>query len=204
MEAKNINYSIVTKLKTDVHNFLLEHKTKDQLFNDLDDKNYLIEFDKVLIDIEDITYASFILPNGKIKKIDFDLSDMEIKPLYTLNYNINNDNIKKYINFFHEDIDFLGFDLERILKLGCIRIGCNVTEDECYIGIDVTNIKPNKTLLNFIESMLIQYKSLYIDFQKQAANKDECKKYSLSDGDTIKSIEKDININYNKLHNIRS
>lgn len=192
-----MNYKQITILKTDISEYI-KNKYKDIIAIPYKtDIQYIEDFDKATKDVKDPSKAMFILPNGKLKKIEIDLLDYKINPLYTTFFDINYNNLYKYINLEHAEIKYLGFDLDIILKTGCIRIANNINKKELNIGMNLFYNKPTNKILQTIDELLIYYDTLIVDFFKDSKSK----RYKI-ESNTIKQLKRDINQIYNSLHAI--
>lgn len=190
------NDKIIQKIKEKINKYL-----EGQYVQEYECKNfeqYIDLFDNILIDTDDIVKASFILPNGKLKIIKIDINNLQLNN-YLADFLCDiKENIDELIKFEHFQIKFLGFDLEKIIQCGCVRVG---TQDgkEYYLHMDLSHKKPNNKILQTIEYILINAERLFISFNYKD---DNFSFYSIKNGNTISDIKKDINIKYKLQHNI--
>lgn len=157
----------------------------------ISDKKYLELFDANTIDTSDIFQANFILPDGRLKKFQLNLAEFKIPDIYTINFKVSNENIYDILNLKHEQVKYLGFDIDKLLDLGCIRIGNNKLSKEVYLHMNLRKKLCNK-IINIFEECLIHYDYILIEFLN--LEEEIFSKYSLKDGNTIKDIIKDMNI----------
>lgn len=163
------------------------------------DFEYLELFDKVLKNVENPLKTMFILPNGKLKRFELDLSDYNINDIYKINFNITNNNIYSYVDLDHVEIKYLGFDLDEVLKAGCMRISNNLDKKELDIGMNLFYNKPTDKMLKTIDELLVYYDTVLVDFFADRNGKE----YTINE-ETIKQLKKDINKIYDSLHKAKS
>ena len=194
-----MNLKQVNSLKLSISKYL-ENKYKDVnpiLYTD--DNFYIEAFDKKLKTIENPLKVMFILPNGKLKRFEMDLSDYKINDVYKINFNINNNNLYDYVDLDHVEIKYIGFDLDNVLKAGGIRVSNNLNKKELDIGMNLFYNKPTEKMLKTIDELLLYYNTLLVDFFADRNGKE----YTINH-ETMKLLKKDINQIYNQLHQIKS
>lgn len=186
-----MNRQQIEVLKALIERYLNKKYQKINNINDITDEEYLKLFESYTIDTTDIFQANFILPDGRLKKFQLDLTEFEIPDVYTINFKISNENIYDNLNLKHEQVKYLGFDIDKLLDLGCIRIGNNKLSKEVYLNMNLRKKLCNK-IINIFEECLIHYDYVLIEFLN--LEEEIFSKYSLKDGNTIKDIIKDMNI----------
>lgn len=186
-----MNRQQVEVLKALIERYLNKKYQKINNISNITDEEYLKLFESYTIDTTDIFQANFILPNGRLKKFQLDLTEFEIPDVYTTNFKISNENIYDNLNLKHEQVKYLGFDIDKLLDLGCIRIGNNKLSKEVYLNMNLRKKLCNK-IINIFEECLIHYDYVLIEFLN--LEEEIFSKYSLKDGNTIKDIIKDMNI----------
>lgn len=190
-----MNIKQTNNLKLSISKYLdTEYKNIPNIQHD-SDFEYLELFDKILKNVENPLKTMFILPNGKLKRFELDLSNYNINDIYKINFNITNDNIYDYVDLDHVEIKYLGFDLDEVLKAGCMRISNNLDKKELDIGMNLFYNKPTDKMLKTIDELLVYYNTVLVDFFADRNGKE----YIISD-ETIKQLKKDINKIYNSLH----
>ena len=190
-----MNIKQTNNLKLSISKYLYkEYKNIPNIQHD-SDFEYLELFDKILKNVENPLKTMFILPNGKLKRFELDLSNYNINDIYKINFNITNDNIYDYVDLDHVEIKYLGFDLDEVLKAGCMRISNNLDKKELDIGMNLFYNKPTDKMLKTIDELLVYYNTVLVDFFADRNGKE----YIISD-ETIKQLKKDINKIYNSLH----
>lgn len=189
-----INNQIIQKIKEKINQYLEGQCVQEYQYKN--SEQYIDLFDNLLVDTNDIVKASFILPNGKLKIIKINIDDLQLNNYLTdFLYDIK-ENIVDLIKFEHFQIKFLGFDLEKIIHCGCIRVG-TIDNKEYYLHMDLSLVKPNNKIIQIIEQILISAEKLFISFNYEDNN---FSFYSIKNGDTISSIKRDINKNYKLQH----
>ena len=194
MTMFNLNYNQITSLKSSISKHL-EKRYKDVTPLSCDNEQYLQLFEKNTKTVDDPLKTMFILPDGTFKRFEMDLSDFIIKDVYKINFSINNENLYNFINLDHTEIKYAGFDLMKILSLGCMRVSSDLEKKELDIGMDLAHYKPTKKMLKTIDEILPYCNILEVDFVYEQIGKT----YQVGH-DTIKELQKDINEIYNKLH----
>lgn len=157
------------------------------------DLGYLSLFDECLVDTDDIFDAMFILPSGKLKKIDITSQDFQKKCVF------DKDKVCRLDIGFpprHEYVKFFGFELEKLLDFGCFRIGNNISSKEIYIQAHLFN-RPQKEIYDVLELCLFSYDVVVIDCTIEKPLLPYVFQYSAKNGNTIRDIKR----NFNKLMN---
>ena len=194
-----MNLKQVNSLKLSISKYL-ENKYKD--INPIlytDDNFYIKAFDEKLKTVENPLKVMFILPNGKLKRFELDLSDYKINDIYKINFNLNNDNLYDHIDLDHVEIKYIGFNLDDVLKAGGIRVSNNLNKKELDIGMNLFYNKPTEKMLKTIDELLLYYDTLLVDFFADRNGKEY-----IINNETIKLLKKDINQIYNRLHQMTS
>ena len=86
-----------------------------------------------------------------------------IDPFLVCVPNYKPENIYDILNLKHEQVKYLGFDIDKLLDLGCIRIGNNKLSKEVYLHMNLRKKLCNK-IINIFEECLIHYDYILIEF----------------------------------------
>lgn len=188
-----MNCKQIASLLSAVYQYVEEkYNIPDMSYAALPDNEYLEQFTLKTKDVTDVLTAMFILPDGKLKRFELDLTDFPLQEVYTLNFGITNENIYSRLNIKHEHIQLIGFDLQRLLDLGCIRIGNNKANNEVYLQLNLKK-KLHPKVIDAIEYCLLYYKTVLIDYLCDEELTDMFLRYSAQNGDTIKDVIYDLN-----------
>ena len=185
---KDTDVILMNKLRDKINDYLANKysiKTIKHFSEEIKDE-YLQALDDVLLDSNNIMFTNFIFPNGKQKRIEFDLSDLHINDAYKSRFNITDETLRERFIIAHESVIYLGFDLEEILLSGCIRVGYNKANKECYLHYDSSLYLPTKQILDTIDEILFTTDTVML--AKGFSN--NFKSFSYKNGDTIKDIKR--------------
>lgn len=181
----------VSALHSSIDKYLkLRYSKLDMLTRNITDTEYLDLFEQVTEPTEDLFLANFILPDGRLRRFRLDLTGFEINDVYKVNFGITNENIYDFINLRHDQIEYLGFNLDKLLDLGCIRVGNNKVNGEIYLHMNLIR-KLSSKVIDVLEDCLIKYNEVIIEFLNLEV--EVFSRYSSQKGDTIKDIIKDMN-----------
>lgn len=158
-------FLLIEKLKCQIDRYLPTKysNTKKYRFSPNTKDEFISELDKYLVDVDNIIDANFILPNGKLKKIEFDFSDFKVNELYTQLMFINNANLNEFVKNYHYNVQYFGFSLEDVLLSGVLKV--TYGEADVYAVVleyDSTYYKPTKAILDQIEILCSRLEIVYI------------------------------------------
>lgn len=190
---KDTDVILIRKLREKIENYLaIKYSIKEvKSFSKETRNEYLQALDNILLDSDNIMFTNFIFPNGKQKRIQFDLSDLHINDAYKTRFNITEETLNERFILAHENVKYLGFDLEDIMLSGCFRIGYNKANNECYVHYNSSLYLPTKQILDTIEELLFASATIMLANETPGfAIESKFKSFSFKDGDTIKDIKR--------------
>lgn len=156
-----------------------------------DSGEYWRLFDANIADAIGISDAMFILPNGKLKKLNIDLSDFQLDGV-PVEIDMCHQNAYAYLFPRHEYVRFFGFELEKLLNSGCFRIGNNINTKEIHIQAHLAK-SCNKAVFDVLELCLYSYDTVIIDCSIEKPSMPYIFSYSKKAGDTICDIKRELN-----------
>lgn len=160
--TKDINFELICKLNAYILDFLKSNSSPKLLKLDIQNKDkYLIALDSILLDANCIIDADFILPNGKLKKLQFDLTNFKIPELYYVKFGMTNENIYSRMHFDHKLIKYKGFDLEDVLLVGCFKVGYDLNKKEFGFWYNSGLYKPTQNIIDCLCNLNIQMNKIY-------------------------------------------
>lgn len=194
MITNDIRFSLSNRLSAELEKYL-EQKynrfTKLIPFDLNDRENYLKKLDDTLPDSPDLEHCNFILPNGKLKRLKFDLSDFDIKDIYRIKLDVSENNIDLKCNVAHQNVKYFGFDLSDILKAGCVRKGgYNLVKNELFVYYNPIYYMPNNKIMDIIEEILMSVDNVCVCYEDYTNEEEYYQFFSKHNGDTIKDIKK--------------
>ena len=147
-------FLLIEKLKCQIDKYLPTKysNAKKYKFSPNTKDEFISELDKYLVDVDNIIDANFILPNGKLKKIEFDFSDFKVNELYTQLMFINNANLNEFVKNYHYNV-----------QSGVLKV--TYGEADVYAVVleyDSTYYKPTKAILDQIEILCSRLETVYI------------------------------------------
>jgi len=189
-----INRKIINFLKREIDKYLETKYINSNVaakYSALNDTEYLMKFNENTKTVLDISIAEFILPDGTLKRFELDLTNFKISDNLRMNTGITSDNIHEFLNLEHYQIKYLGFDIDRLFDIGCIRIANDIENKEICLSMQLRK-KLNSKIISIIEECLLITDRLVIDFFDNERNTSDWKIYSNTN--TIKDIIKDMNM----------
>lgn len=197
-----MNYQQVSILSRLIHKYLNANYKLFKL-NSLSDEDYLQLFDKTCKDVKDLSKTMFILPNGKLKRFELNLDDFLNDNDYANKFGITKENIYEHINLEHNWIEYVGFDLDRLFNMGCIRIANNIINNEISLDIPISKNINKKMLKDLFDWCLINYKDITIYFfDSKDTDKNKRKDFIYcNEITTSKDILRDLNEMIKKINN---
>lgn len=189
MEKGVVSYKLVSRFHDELRDYFKSIYGLPSIINFTDTQEYKELIEKVLKDTNNLKYASFITPDGKLKRMNLDLSKFVLKDIYTIKLNLTIDKLNNEYAIEHDAINYFGLDINDVLLAGYMRIGYDLYKDQFYIQFDPTYHFPNKKVIATLEEILIQVTTLYITM----GNNSNYNIFSLKTGDTIKDIIKYFN-----------
>lgn len=190
-ELAPISYKLVAKFHNEIRAYLeqLYGLPEAVLFNTDNIDKYRERIDKILCNTDNFKRAAFISPDGKLKRMNLDLSKFEIKDIYKELLNLD---INKLLNEYtveHDAVKYFGLEINDMLAAGYMRIGWDKYKDQFYIQFDTSYCFPNSKIFKIIEEIFLEMSVLYIAF----GNNDDYAIFSVKNGDTIKDIKRYFN-----------
>lgn len=186
-----VPYKIVAKFHSKIRAYLEQHYgLPEQIV--LDSTNidkYQQYIDKILYDIDDFKRANFIAPDGKLKRLDLDLSGFTIDDIYQELLNLDFRKLSQEYVIEHGAVRYFGLDINNVLSAGYMRIGHNKYENQFYIQFDTKFCFPSSKVLCTIENILLEMDTIYIAH----GNNDDYAIFSMANGDSIKDIRRYFN-----------
>lgn len=184
MEQNQVSYKLVSRFHDELRDYFKSRYGLPSIIKFNNTQEYKNFIEKALKDTNNLKYASFITPDGKLKRMNLDLSKFILKDIYHIKLNLTIDKLNNEYAIEHDAINYFGLDISDVLLAGYMRIGYNLYKDQFYIQFDPTYNFPNKKVLNTIEDILIQVNTIYITI----GNNDNYKIFSIKNGDSIKDI----------------
>lgn len=184
MEQELVSCKLVSKFHNELRDYFKSIYGLPSIIAFTNTLIYKSIVEKALKDTNNLKYASFITPNGKLKRMNLDFSKFILKDIYAIKLNLTIDKLNNEYAIEHDAINYFGLDINDMLLAGYMRIGYNLYKNQFYIQFDPTYNFPNKKVLNTIEDILIQVNTIYIAM----GNNDNYKVFSIKNGDSIKDI----------------
>lgn len=182
-----IPYKIIAKFHNEIRTYFeqLYGLPEVVFFDNTNIKDYQDKVDNILYEVDEFKKASFISPDGKLKRVCLNWSNFNIKELYKDLLNLNLDKLKNEYTMEHNVVKYFGLDINNILLAGYLRIGWNKYKNQFYIQFDNKYCFPGFAVLKIIENILIEMDEVYIAL----GNNEDYAIFSIKKGDTIKDIK---------------
>lgn len=186
-----ISYKIIAKFHNEIRAYLEQFYGLPELieFDSTRIDKYQHYINKILCDTSNFKRAGFIFPDGKLKRLNLDLSKFVIKDSYKDLLNLDLEKLTQEYVIEHDAVRYFGLDINDILSAGYMRIGWDKYKDQFYIQFDTRYCFPSSKVFEIIENILLEMDILYIAF----GNNDDYSVFSIKNGDSIKDIKRYFN-----------
>jgi hypothetical protein len=190
-ELAPISYKIIAKFHNEIRAYLEQFYGLPELieFDSTRIDKYRHYINKILCDTSNFKRAGFISPDGKLKRLNLDLSRFVIKDSYKDLLNLDLEKLTQEYVIEHDAVRYFGLDINDILSAGYMRIGWDKYKDQFYIQFDTRYCFPSSKVFEIIENILLEMDILYIAF----GNNDDYSVFSIKNGDSIKDIKRYFN-----------
>lgn len=190
-ELAPISYKIIAKFHNEIRAYLEQFYGLPELieFDSTRIDKYQHYINKILCNTSNFKRAGFISPDGKLKRLNLDLSRFVIKDSYKDLLNLDLEKLAQEYVVEHDAVRYFGLDINDILSAGYMRIGWDKYKDQFYIQFDTKYCFPSSKVFEIIENILLEMDILYIAF----GNNDDYSVFSIKNRDSIKDIKRYFN-----------
>lgn len=193
-DLQPVPYKVINKFHNEIRAYLKQRYGLPKIIPFMDIQTYRKKANVIFKDTLDFQSAGFISPDGKLKRLDLDLSEFIVKEVYQDLLNIDLDTLINSYVVEHDAVNYFGLEIGDLLLAGYLRIGWNKYNNHFYIQFDNTYCLPNNKVLKTIEEILIQMNTIYVEYTDNLAqNTKDYGIFSIKNGDSIKDIRKFIN-----------